>query len=67
MAPTELPEQEEGGMEAGRDGREGDREVSRGPSPLPIQGPGAWSLNRKFVLKGGQEFPGPVLGAEGSS
>ena len=47
--------------------REGDREVSRGPSPLPIQGPGAWSLNRKFVLKGGQEFPGPVLGAEGSS
>ena len=45
--------------------REGDREVSRCPSPVPIQGPGVWSLNRKFVLKGGQEFPGPVLGAEG--
>lgn len=44
----------------------GDREVSRLPRPVPPHPrPGSWSLNRKFVLKGGQEFPKPVLGAEG--
>lgn len=45
----------------------GDREVSRLPRPVPPPHPrpGSWSLNRKFVLKGGQEFPKPVLGAEG--
>ena len=40
------------------------REVARLPTLSPAQ-PGSWSLNKKFILKGGQEFPEPVLGAEG--
>lgn len=39
---------------------EGGREGCPGPIPAP-----SWSLNRKFVLKGGHECSKPVLGAEG--